>query len=285
MFAICGLLLFGCVNPPASGNQTNGTGYPVITNTTGPIPGGNASAAEYVLPENYTVSPGDYVAVIYALWVDGKVYDTNNATLANESGIYNPRRAYNPFTYPVEFNKGVIDGFIINTIGMRINETVTFDIDPERGYGIHDPAKVISVPRYYNKSLYETVPRSYFEERGMEVSNGTSFNSAFGPVFITDLNDENVTIFYLLQDGGNFTISGIPQTVVGMSNMTAKIEFAFEVNKTYSIPDPETGAQTTFTVTAIEDDNVTLDGNHPLAGKTLRFSVTLLDAIPASQRQ
>lgn len=283
---MAGLLFFGCVNPPPSGN---GTEYPVITNSTGPIPGENASNAStpagYVLPADYSAALGDYVSVGYALWVDGKLYDTNNASLANESGTYNPQRAYRPFNFAVEFNKGVIDGFVINTIGMRINETITFDVDPERGYGLADPANVISVPRYYDKSLYEVMPRSYFTERGMNISNGTSFNSAFGPVFVSDMNDENVTIFYVLKPGSNFTVSGIPQTVVGMSNMTAKIEFAFELNKTYSIPDPQTGAQTPFTVTALNDENVTLDGNHPLAGKTLHFSVTLLDAIPASQRQ
>ena len=37
-----------------------------------------------------------------------------------------------------------------------------------------------------------------------------------------------------------------------------------------------------FTVIEVTDDEVTVDGNHPLAGKTLTFNCTVMDVRPAS---
>ncbi|NYZ74548.1 FKBP-type peptidyl-prolyl cis-trans isomerase [Candidatus Micrarchaeota archaeon] len=324
VLALLAIVLAGCVNPPVDGgNQT--TQPPVMDvapgqNNTGQNvsvqPQQNQST---VLAPGDSVSLGDHVWVDYTLWVQGKVLDTSNATLANESGILNPNRQYKPLDFEVQFNKGLIDGFIINVINMHVNETVSFDVDPARGYGPYDPAKVIVVPRFYTadryieQSLYETVPRSYFTQQGINVSNGTGFDTPYGTVFITDFNDENVTIFYLLVPGANITVGGVPQQVVALSNLTAKMELMLEENGTYALPDPilkaavplrvvnktndsivmermlivnrsyklahpYTLAPTTFLVKDVADTNITLDGNHPLANETLHFQVTLLNA-------
>ncbi|MEW6749305.1 MAG: FKBP-type peptidyl-prolyl cis-trans isomerase [Candidatus Micrarchaeota archaeon] len=281
-----GILLLGCVNPPPAVNETNGTTvHPVITTPNGTQqPANQTQNVSYVLPPGYVLSEGDLAAVWYTLLVDGKVYDTNNATLANESGIYSPSRSYVPLTFTVGFDKGLINGFILNVLGMSINETVIFNVKPELGYGIHTLDRVITVPRYYNKSMYEVVPRSYFEENGLEVSNGTGYDSPYGQVFINDFNDDNVTLMYLMQPGQKFTLNNAPQKVVSISNLTATIEFDFDVNKTYVLPDPQTGAGTRFTVVDKTEQEITLDANHPLAGKNLTFQVTLIDAIPAAYR-
>ena len=274
-----GLLFFGCVNPP-QGNQTNNT-MPVITTPNGTAQGNATLPAS----TNGSVDIGDNVSVIYALYVDGNLIDTNNATLANESGMYNPNRKYEPFNFTAEFNKGVIDGFVIGVVGMHKNETISFKVDPKRGYGEYDPQKVFSVQRFYNKSVFETVPRSYFTERSINVSNGTSFNSPYGMVSVNDFNDENVTLFYvsLTQLNSSFKYNNIPQQVVHYSNFSATLELLLDVNTTYTIPDPQTGAPTRFKILDKTDENITLDGNNPLADKTLDFTVTMLDFAPAKK--
>ncbi len=288
IFAIIGLMLFGCINPPPANNTTgNGTGtLPIISSpnaTNSSAPQQNASSGPEPLPPGYTVGLGDKVSVIYALYVDSQLYDTNNATLANESGMFSPLRKYQPFNYTVEFNKGVIDGFIINTIGMRVNETISFSVQPDRGYGPYDPKKAITVARYYNKSLFETVPLSYFTERGINVTNGTGFDSPFGTVFAQNVTEDNVTIFYmsLAQSGTEFRYLNMPQQVVEVSNFSATIELLLKVNESYTLADPNTGAPTRYLVLEKGEENITLDSNHPLANKTLYFSVTLLDVVPA----
>ena len=60
------------------------------------------------------------------------------------------------------------------------------------------------------------------------------------------------------------------------------------------IPDVKVGmrlhAQTgegvrTVTVTAVTDDTVTIDGNHPLAGKNLSFDIDVIDVRDATQEE
>jgi FKBP-type peptidyl-prolyl cis-trans isomerase SlyD len=40
-----------------------------------------------------------------------------------------------------------------------------------------------------------------------------------------------------------------------------------------------------YTVTEVTDDEVTVDGNHPLAGKTLVFAGTITGVRPATQEE
>lgn len=268
-------MVFGCTEEGQPANNTTSLPIIVPANNTTLIP-----SSPQGLPSDYSVNLGDKISVNYTLWVDGKVYDTNNETLAIESGIYNPYRVYGPFVFDVIFNQGVIDGFVANVIGMTINETISFAVTPDRGYGYYDETKVITVPRYYNKSLFETVPLSYFEEQGLNTSVGTGFDTPYGTVFINSTNEENATLFYVLSPGQKFTFNGIPQEVVNLTNFTATIEYTFKQNSTYVIPHPQTGAPTSYLVTNKTEQNITLDANHKLANKTLIFEVTLLDAIP-----
>jgi FKBP-type peptidyl-prolyl cis-trans isomerase SlyD len=45
------------------------------------------------------------------------------------------------------------------------------------------------------------------------------------------------------------------------------------------------GGAVPVTVTAVTDETVTVDGNHPLAGKTLNFDVTIADVREASEEE
>lgn len=47
----------------------------------------------------------------------------------------------------------------------------------------------------------------------------------------------------------------------------------------------EDGHAHVFTVVKIKGDQVMLDGNHPMAGKALRFSLTVTDVRPASEEE
>ncbi|MDO8248162.1 MAG: peptidylprolyl isomerase [Rhodoferax sp.] len=47
----------------------------------------------------------------------------------------------------------------------------------------------------------------------------------------------------------------------------------------------EDGHAHVFTVMKIKGDTVMLDGNHPLAGKALRFSVTVMSVRPATEEE
>ncbi len=264
-------LLFGCVNPPQP--PANATSPPPVLTAAN-----NTTLTLKPIPADSSVSLGDTVWADYTLRVDGEVIDTSNATLANQSGIYKVGRNYTPLQFDVAFNKSIITGFILGIIGMSVGETESFQVDPARGYGPYDPSKVIVVDRYYEKSLYETVPRVDLESEGVNVTQGAGFNTVSGTVFIQNATNDTVTLFYVLTPGKNFTANGIPQRVASVSNLTATIEFALDVNKSYLLPDPDTGQTKLFTVLGKTDTNITLDGNHPLANKTLDFTVTIVKA-------
>jgi FKBP-type peptidyl-prolyl cis-trans isomerase SlyD len=51
----------------------------------------------------------------------------------------------------------------------------------------------------------------------------------------------------------------------------------------FANPDDEEGSGMVFTVTDIADGKVVLDGNHPWAGKQLRFECRIVDVRPATE--
>ncbi|MFH1521034.1 MAG: FKBP-type peptidyl-prolyl cis-trans isomerase [Candidatus Micrarchaeota archaeon] len=265
--AIFILLMFGCVNQYQSEN--NPITPPTISTPTPSTPVYGS------LPANYTINFGDYVLADYTLFVDGKIMDTSNATLAVESGIYDPKRSYNPIQFEVALNKGIVNGFVLNVIGMTINETLAFSVQPNLGYGLYDPTKVITIERYYTQELYEVAPRSYFEARGINLSNGTLLSE--NPMaIVSDMNDENITIFYVFITGQEFIQNEITKKVINITNTTASIELMLQNGTTYSMPNPNTGVPISLRVIDINDSHITLDANHPLANKTLNFKVTIL---------
>ncbi|MFC4159086.1 FKBP-type peptidyl-prolyl cis-trans isomerase [Chitinimonas lacunae] len=58
-----------------------------------------------------------------------------------------------------------------------------------------------------------------------------------------------------------------------------------EVGMMFEADDPETGEYMLFTVTQIADGKAEIDGNHPLAGKTVRFVATVADVRKASDEE
>ena len=58
-----------------------------------------------------------------------------------------------------------------------------------------------------------------------------------------------------------------------------------EVGIMFETRDPETEESLQFRVTAIDAGKVTVDGNHPLAGMTIRFEATVLEVRTASNEE
>jgi peptidylprolyl isomerase len=180
-------------------------------------------------PTEKTVKSGDWVSVNYVgRYTNGTVFDTSNATLAEESGIYNPARIYEPLVFQVG-QPGLIQGFSDAVIGMKVNETKNVTIPPEKAYGA------------YNASNVRTVPVETLK------ANNTNFSLYTGEVIL--FNDEYVYV-----------------AAVGPTNDTAKVLYMRNI----SPPTP-------YTVNYnANNDTATIDYNHPMAGKTLVFDITVV---------
>lgn len=70
--------------------------------------------------------------------------------------------------------------------------------------------------------------------------------------------------------------------VVGKDNFPE--DFVLEVGMEYLASNPD-GVQMPFTIINVEGEEVTIDFNHPLAGKNLNFDVELLDVRDATAEE
>jgi peptidylprolyl isomerase len=135
--------------------------------------------------EEKTVKLGSVVTFDYAAGFDnGTLFDTSFEEAARQAGIYNPRRSYVP--QRVEIGKDpLIAGLVQGLMGMKEGESKNLRIGPEKAYGatIGNSTQVL--------------PRSAFENTNLEIGGMVVIATPEGdrlPVFISGLNEDNVTI-------------------------------------------------------------------------------------------
>lgn len=61
-------------------------------------------------------------------------------------------------------------------------------------------------------------------------------------------------------------------------------DFVLEAGMKYMASNPD-GVQMPFIITSVEDETITIDFNHPLAGKNLNFDIELLDVRDATAEE
>ena len=257
-------LLFGCIGQP--------------TDIKPPEPDTNTTFAK-------VVQYGDAVAVEYVLILqNGTVYDTNSESVAKSSGSYDPLRKYIPLTFTVAKGAGLIDGFVEGVIGMKAGGKRQIEVPPEKGYGIFDPDKLFSIPLYYEKERFEVVPIEWLESQNIlikngqkvEIKNDTVFQTNIGLVSIYNFTNETANLEYLLSLGSKFKFNGLPQIVVNKSADSFTIKYDLEAGKDYVTFDSKSGTQKFVRVLLVNETSAIMDENHPLAGQTLLFNVTML---------
>lgn len=272
------VLLFGCTSQKPSNNSTEPKIYlvPISNSPSNSSTGANSDLVLVDIPEFESAGFGDIISVNYSLYVNGTLYDTNVRDVATQANLSRLPSAFSPLTFPMILNKSIINGFVLNLIGMQKGDTKTFNVSPGSGYGFVDPSQILSISRYQNLSLYENVSLIDLQRAGINTSVGSGFETASGFVFINSTTSTTATLYYLFTPGSRFTFQGIPQHVVSVDSQNALLEYDFALGMTYRVPHPETGEVEVFTVVSKDNESLTLDYNHPLAGKNLTFNVTVL---------
>ena len=265
------------------------------------------------IKQDKTVKNGDNISVDYVgSFQDGKVFDTSIESVARANNLSNPSAQYEPLNFTVG-KRSVIEGFDEGVIGMKVGDTKTLTIPPEKGYPV-DPSRIQVSP------IIQDLPATSVIPRVLEVPS-SQFEQIFGPnhsvgdtvtipdtninVTITNMTPE-ISLKYNLIVGSNIWDSRAPwnETVIKIDdkNITVKpkitkneiIQFqgapfnttVIDVNDTNitlrhnRIPDkritvPGMFGQMEDMKVSFNETSVIMDRNSEVAGKTLLFNVTL----------
>ena len=89
---------------------------------------------------------GDVVRFDYTLYVDGKMVETSEESVAKANGIHREQRRYNPLTITLG-SRQIIPGLEshMRSHGQK-GKAVTVDIAPADAYGERDPKKIQTIP-------------------------------------------------------------------------------------------------------------------------------------------
>jgi FKBP-type peptidyl-prolyl cis-trans isomerase 2 len=275
------VFLFGCTtkSPSSNGTSNDPKIYLVPVNSSTNQSSQVAPNLTLIdIPPSSSAGFGDVLTVNYTLMVDGKVYDTNVLPVATAANLSRLPTAFRPLVVPLELNKSMINGFVLNLIGLQAGDSRSFNVSPAMGYGAYDQNKILKIARYQNVSLYETVPISELRSAKINTTVGSGFQTSLGLVFINATTSTTATLYYALTPGATLNYQGIPQHVVSVGGTDATLEYDLIEHSTYRLPHPETGQVQTFTVKSKDNESISLDYNHPLAGKNLTFNVTVLSA-------
>ena len=103
---------------------------------------GKKSAAKKPVVEN-VVSEGSLLYVDYTIKTkrDGKVFDCTMEDVAREEGMYKEDERYEPMLVGIGWN-WLLAAVEEELIGMRVGESKTVEVPPEKGSGLRDPSKI-----------------------------------------------------------------------------------------------------------------------------------------------
>ncbi|UPW00105.1 FKBP-type peptidyl-prolyl cis-trans isomerase [Halorussus gelatinilyticus] len=123
----------------------------------------------------------------------GEVFDTTDADVAMETGIYHDHRDYEPLEFRVG-ERTVVAGLDDAVREMAVGDERTVTVEPERAFGERDESKVVRFPR------------TDLEERSdVTAEPGELVRSETGETgWIVEAGDETVTVDF------NHELAGLP---------------------------------------------------------------------------
>lgn len=151
------------------------------------------------------VEEGDTIEVNYTgRLLSGEVFDTSHPEIARNESVpkvswFSARQFYEPLSFTVG-SGGMIVGFDEGVRGMKINETKTVEIPPEKGYGFHNSSLIRAMP--ITQSWQKTMEmRRYMELTKEDFQNSFGgINATQGAIFNVPGTSFNATVYYASGD-------------------------------------------------------------------------------------
>ncbi|MCK5699274.1 MAG: FKBP-type peptidyl-prolyl cis-trans isomerase [Candidatus Aenigmarchaeota archaeon] len=255
------------------------------------------------------VKTGDTVYIKFTQKLeDGTIIETNYETLAKEANITKDK--YPPLTFKI--GEGLVPRGLENAlIGMKTGDKKTITIEPKEAYGEHIPELVGIAERIQHKERNITVItkesltskefQEIFQKRVAILGDTVSTFASPWDYTITGIKPDNITIKAQIKKGDTYTLPDmqlwnstaieikeneaifrqnpkdgtiVPTRLGNATITTSKDLFTLTINP--KIGDIYFLDNIPAKVTKLNSTHITLDANHPFAGKTIIFDIELL---------
>ncbi len=257
--------------------------------------------------DRHTVKTGDKVYIKFTQKLEnGTILDTNYEDIAKEAGIV--KNKYPPLRFIV--GKGQVPGGLESAlIGMKAGGKKTVILEPKDAYGEYrkELAGVADRVQYRERNLtvvnHEHLTSKEFTElfrKRVAILGDTVSTYASWNYTITGVKPDNITIKAIIKRGSVHKLPDIPwnctaieageyETILRQDPPEGTVVPTQLGNATVTTSDdaimltinPEIGDVYLLDgipakVTKLSETHITLDANHPLAGKTMIFDIELL---------
>lgn len=163
-----------------------------------PAPQANTETPTPTLQESPLAEQGDLIKVFYiGRSEEAGLFDTNVESVAQEEGIYNEQRPYEPLEFVIGAGM-MIPGMEAGVVGMDVGETKTISIEPGEAYG------------EYREELIQELPADNFATAGIEPVVGETYNFGIAQGKVLEINEETVKMDFNHQLAGqvlNFEVT------------------------------------------------------------------------------
>ncbi len=152
------------------------------------------------------VQKGDFIKLSYTGKLEnGVVFDTTDANVAKENGIYNEKANYGPETIVV--GKGyVVGGLDEDIIGKDVGEKGHVTVPPEKGFGLKRIDQIETIPSKKFKEPVKPGMRIQMQDgrTGMvESTAGGRVRVNFNPIFAGETLNYDYTVDELIEGTEN----------------------------------------------------------------------------------
>lgn len=264
-----------------------------------------------------TVKKGDNISVDYVGSLEnGKVFDTSIESVAKANNISTPGSTYKPLKFTVgKTPRAVIEGFDEGVIGMKVGETKTLRIPPEKGYPVNPDMIQVSplvqeIPATRVLPTVFEIPTSQFDQFfspnysvgdtvtipdtniNITIVNKTSemsslkYNLAVGSVVwdarapwnetVTKIDDKNITLKPVVTENDIIQFQSAPFNTTVIGINDTNITLRHNPIPQTRVNLPGMFGQMVPTIVSFNETSVIMDQNNEVAGKTLIFNVTLI---------
>lgn len=225
---------------------------------------------------------GDLVTVHYtAALEDGAIFSTTRESAAKDPALKRVPWFQEPSRYAAEEivagRQELLPGVGQAVIGMKSGEKKQLKLAPEQAFGLPDPQKLVSLPCVRELPRIVRLPADEYLKQfaTLPVLNKEIELVPYFKGKVTEVTEHDVQVEFLAKDGDRFQDS-YGTVAIGVQGDRITTTLTPVLGAQFPVLDGE------GIISATDGATFTVDGNHPLAGKTVLLDLEVASVIQAS---